>query len=184
MRTLINTAALLACLVTSGFQIADRLLPAASAQSSLQPTAVIATANAAKLKTAKAAPADLHRAEIPRSNGGQFLTEGFVGGQRLTFMVDTGASLVAVNETTANQLGMFPTAADYNSEVTTANGPIKAAHARLGVVKVGDVELHDVDALVLPDAALHDNLLGLSFLSRIKRMVFADNTMTLEQAVN
>jgi aspartyl protease family protein len=42
--------------------------------------------------------------------------------------------------------------------------------ARLRVVKVGDGELDDVDALVLPDAALHDNLLGLSFLSRITRM--------------
>src|SRR5882757_4883672 len=70
---------------------------------------------------------------------------------------------------------------DYNATVTTANGTIKAARTRLAMVDIGGLVVRDVDALVLPDAALSVNLLGLSFLSKLKRYEYANGKMVLEQ---
>ena len=58
---------------------------------------------------------------------------------------------------------------------------VRGAPARLDVVEIGDLQLHDVAALVLPDQALSDNLLGLSFLSRLRRFEYSDGKLVLEQ---
>ena len=69
----------------------------------------------------------------------------------------------------------------YTAVVSTANGTIKAARARLDRVEVGGLVVRDVDAMVLPDEALSENLLGLSFLSKLRRFEYANGTMVLEQ---
>jgi aspartyl protease family protein len=58
---------------------------------------------------------------------------------------------------------------------------IKAARTRLAMVDVGGLIVRDVDAMVLPDEALSENLLGLSFLSKLKRFEYANGQMVLEQ---
>ena len=68
-------------------------------------------------------------------------------------MVDTGASVVALNETSAARFGLRPWRAEYNATVTTANGTIKAARMRIAMVDVGGLVVRDVDAMVLPDEA-------------------------------
>jgi aspartyl protease family protein len=67
------------------------------------------------------------------------------------------------------------------AEVKTANGTVHAAPALLDVVAIGNLELRDVAALVLPDGALSDNLLGLSFLSRLRRFEYSGGKLVLEQ---
>jgi aspartyl protease family protein len=96
-------------------------------------------------------------------------------------MVDTGASVIALNESSAARFGLRPARGDYKATVTTANGTIKAAPTRLAMVDIGGLVVRDVDALVLPDEALSENLLGLSFLSKLKRFEFANGKMVLEQ---
>jgi aspartyl protease family protein len=96
-------------------------------------------------------------------------------------MVDTGASVVALNESSAARFGLRPTPGQYTASVTTANGTIKAARTRLAMIEVGGLVVRDVDAMVLPDEALSENLLGLSFLSRLKRFEYANGQMVLEQ---
>ena len=96
-------------------------------------------------------------------------------------MVDTGASVVALNETSAARFGLRPSRGDYNATVTTAIGTIKAARARIAMLDVGGLVVRDVDAMVLPDGALSENLLGLSFLSKLKRFEYANGQMLLEQ---
>ena len=96
-------------------------------------------------------------------------------------MVDTGASMIALNEKSAARFGLHPSRNDYNATVTTANGTIKAARTRLAMVDVGGLVVRDVDAMVLPDEALSENLLGLSFLSKLKRFEYANGQMVLEQ---
>lgn len=118
---------------------------------------------------------------IPRDFRGHFATEGRIDGQRLAFMVDTGASVVALNETSAAKFGLRPSRGDYKAAVTTANGTIKAAPARLARLDIGGLVVRDVDAMVLPDEALSENLLGLSFLSKLKRFEYANGQMVLEQ---
>ena len=89
--------------------------------------------------------------------------------------------MVALNETSAARFGLRPSRSEYNAPVTTANGTIKAARARIAMLDVGGLIVRDVDAMVLPDAALSENLLGLSFLSRLKRFEYANGQMVLEQ---
>jgi aspartyl protease family protein len=137
--------------------------------------------------TRKAAPVETvaqtgpHSLSIPRDARGHFQTEGQIDGQRIDFMVDTGASLVALNETSAARFGLRPSRGDYKASVTTANGTIKAARARLAMVDIGGLVVRDVDAMVLPDEALSENLLGRSFLSKLKRFEYANGKMVLEQ---
>ncbi|MCA1451708.1 TIGR02281 family clan AA aspartic protease [Bradyrhizobium sp. BRP22] len=118
---------------------------------------------------------------ISRDSRGHFATDGRIDGQRIAFMVDTGASVVALNEKSAARFGLRPSRGDYTAIVTTANGTIKAARARLAMIDLGGLIVRDVDAMVLPDEALSENLLGLSFLSKLKRFEYANGRLVLEQ---
>ena len=142
-----------------------------------------AHANAPRVAAAVAepAPAGGRTLSIPRDSRGHFQTDARIDGQRIDFMVDTGASVVALNEKSAARFGLRPSRSDYNATVTTANGTIKAARARLAMIELDGLIVRDVDALVLPDEALSENLLGLSFLSRLKRFEYANGQMVLEQ---
>lgn len=118
---------------------------------------------------------------IARDSRGHFSTDARIDGQRIGVMVDTGASVLALNESSAARIGVRPRPADYTAQVSTANGTIKGAHTRIARIDVGGIVVRDVDALVLPDAALSENLLGLSFLSKLKRFEFAGSRLVLEQ---
>ena len=118
---------------------------------------------------------------IPRDPRGHFLTDGRINGQRVDFMIDTGASVVALNERTAARFGLRPTPGEYNAAVSTANGTIRAARTRIAMIDLGGLVVRDVEAMVLPDTALSENLLGLSFLSKLKRYEYANGKMVLEQ---
>jgi aspartyl protease family protein len=113
--------------------------------------------------------------------GGHFRVEGRVDGRRLDFMVDTGASVIALTARDAARLGVRPLRSDYTANVSTANGTIKAAPTTLNAVEVDGLTVRDVQALVLPDEALSENLLGLSFLSRLRRFEYAGGKLLLEQ---
>lgn len=139
--------------------------------------------------------ADLGRAEKPSAQlvtgprsmtlasdrSGHFRVDASVNGGAVNFVVDSGASQVVLRESDAFRVGIRPTPNDYTANVTTANGDIKAARARLNRVTIGDISINDVNALVLPDKALSQNLLGVSFLSRLKRYEYANGRMVLEQ---
>ena len=170
MRNVMIFAAVMAGLGTVMAQMADRMTPvlAHSAERSAAPAAQAAASYGRTLN-------------IPRDARGHFETEGRINGQPVDFMVDTGASTIALNETSAASFGLRPSPGDYRVSVSTANGTVKAARTQIAMVDVGGLVLCDVDALVLPDEALSENLLGLSFLSRLKRFEYANGTMVLEQ---
>ena len=129
---------------------------------------VNAMAMAAKPAPAPAASSN-HRTVTLNSDGrGHFQADVRVDGRTIEFLVDTGASLVAMNEKSAARLGIHPSARDYNVRTQTANGVGKAARVRLDRVELNGITVRDVDAFVMPDEALSTNLLGMSFLSRVK----------------
>ena len=171
MRNLMILAAVLVAAGTYMAQMADKMSP------------VAASANAAPRKPSAetVAQATSRSLSIPRDARGHFQTDGRIEGQRVDFMVDTGASLVALNEKSAARFGLRPMRSDYNATVTTANGTIKAARTRIAMIELGGLIVRDVDAMVLPDEALSENLLGLSFLSKLKRFEYANGKMVLEQ---
>ena len=112
---------------------------------------------------------------------GHFKTEARIDGRYVDFLVDTGASTVVLRETDAARAGIRPRPSDYTATVSTANGKIKAAPAKLDRIEVGGITVYDVPALVLPDEVLGQNLLGTSFLSRLKRYEYANGRLVLEQ---
>lgn len=170
MRNIMIFAAIMIGLGTFMAEMADRMSSASATAAPRQMSALATTAQAG------------HRSlSIPRDARGHFQTEGRIEGQRIGFMIDTGASVVALNERSAARFGLRPARGDYNATVSTANGTIKAARTRLAMLEIGGLVVRDVDAMVLPDEALSENLLGLSFLSKLKRFEYADGQMVLEQ---
>jgi aspartyl protease family protein len=172
MRNIMIFAAMMIGLGTVMAQIADKMTP----------TSAAATTAARKAVPGETVPqAGSRSLSIPRDARGHFAAEGRIEGQRIAFMVDTGASVIALNESSAARFGLRPARGDYKATVTTANGTIKAAPTRLAMVDIGGLVVRDVDAMVLPDEALSENLLGLSFLSKLKRFEYANGKMVLEQ---
>jgi aspartyl protease family protein len=171
MRNILIFAAIMIGLGTFMAQMADKMTAAPALATAARKVAPVETVGQAGSRSVN----------IPPDSRGHFLTEGRIEGQRIGFMVDTGASMIALNETSAARFGLRPSRGDYNATVTTANGTIKAARTRLAMVDIGGLVVRDVDAMVLPDEALSENLLGLSFLSKLKRFEYANGKMVLEQ---
>jgi aspartyl protease family protein len=172
MRSIMIFAAIMIGLGTFMAQIADKMTPTpASATPSVRLAVAPDTTSDASLRSLS----------IPPDGRGHFAAEGRIDGQRIAFMVDTGASVIALNESSAARFGLRPSRNDYRATVTTANGTVKAAPARLPMVDVGGLIVRDVDAMVLPDEALSENLLGLSFLSKLRRFEYANGKLVLEQ---
>jgi aspartyl protease family protein len=137
-----------------------------------------------EVRTAVAAPAAGGRPRsiaIARNGRGHFDVDGRVDGRRIAFVVDTGASVVVLTARDAARLGIRPPPSAFTVDVKTANGVVRAVPARLDVVEIGNLQLRDVSALVVPNDALTDNLLGLSFLSRLHRFEYSDGKLVLEQ---
>lgn len=85
-------------------------------------------------------------------------------GRNVEGMIDTGASMVAINLSTADRIGIPRKSLDFRYAVDTANGKARAAFVRLDSVAIGSIKLADVDAIVLEDQALSGTLVGMSFL--------------------
>jgi aspartyl protease family protein len=112
---------------------------------------------------------------------GHFRVDGEVDGRRLDFMVDTGATSVALRLRDAERLSIHPARRDYSAAVSTANGTVRVAQVTLDRIEIGGVTVRNVAALVFPDEALGENLLGLSFLSRLRRFEYREGRLVLEE---
>ena len=108
---------------------------------------------------------------------GHFFADGAVNGVQVRFVVDTGATFVSLPRSDAVRLGI-----DYRSGrrsvSRTANGLAEVYLVKLDVVKIGGIELRNVDGLVHEGAGLDQALLGMSFLNRLE-MKRDGETMTL-----
>jgi len=124
-------------------------------------------ANVAPVQVA-APPANSRSLVLRASDGGHFAVEARVDGRRIPFMIDTGASQVTIRETDAARLGFHPKDRDYGVRINTANGVGRAAQVDLRMVEVGDIMVRDLPALIVPDSMLNVNLLGMTFLSRVR----------------
>jgi aspartyl protease family protein len=117
---------------------------------------------------------------LTKARNGHFEVEARVDGRRLELLVDTGASHIALRESAAARLGIYPRPSDYTVRVSTANGVTKAALVHLRTVEIGNIVVRDVPAIVHSDQGLGVNLLGMSFLSRV-RWTHERGKLVLEQ---
>jgi len=109
--------------------------------------------------------------------GGHYTSSGTINGNATQFLLDTGATMVSISQQEADRLGLRYREGRRIS-TNTANGNVPAWGITLSTVRVGGVELRNIDAIVVPSQMSHV-LLGNSFLSRfqIRR---EDDVMTLE----
>ncbi len=120
-------------------------------------------------------------AEIDIGPSGHFETTANLNGRPVHVLVDTGATYVAISERQARQLGLMLTVADFKHIARTANGENKVALALLDRVKIGSVEVRDVEVMVSKGDVLPVTLLGMSFLSKLKRFEVHADTLSLVQ---
>lgn len=119
-----------------------------------------------------------NRIVLTAGSGGHFLAQGAINGRPVQFMVDTGATAIAMGVPDAERLGI-----DYRKGTigrgSTANGTVTVWHVKLNSVRIGDVEVYEVDAAVLP-ANAGPILLGNSFLTRFQ-MTRHNDQLVLER---
>lgn len=120
-----------------------------------------------------------HEVTVIRDANGQFTLRGNAGPTRLTFILDTGASAVVLRAEDAARLGIRTRQLTYDVDVSTANGHARTAETVLPLLSVGSVTVRDVAILVARPGALHENLLGMSFLNELASFTVADNRLIL-----
>lgn len=118
---------------------------------------------------ATAAPAGPAAVTLAADTRGHFLTEAQVNGAPVRFLVDTGATLISLPYADAHRLGI-DTAKAPRGTAMTANGAALVYRVKLDTVRLGGVELHNVDALVHHGPGLDVALLGMSFLNRVEML--------------
>ncbi len=98
---------------------------------------------------------------------GHFYADGSINGVPVRFLVDTGATSIAMNSAVARRIGVDYMKRGRPGIASTASGMVRTYQVKLKRVKVGDIVLHNVEAGVLEGGFPHDVLLGMSFLGRL-----------------
>ena len=115
---------------------------------------------------------------LTAGSGGHFITQGSINGTSVRFVVDTGATHVALSQAEAERIGL-----NYRKGQrgvgNTANGPVVMYRVMLDMVRIGDVQVYNVEAAVVP-AQMEQVLLGNSFLTRFQ-MKRENDTLTLDK---
>ena len=118
-------------------------------------------------------------AQLTKAADGHFWAEGQVDGTEVRFLVDTGASVVALTGEDAKRLGFDPQFLTFNVPVHTAGGEGRAARVRLSSLSVGGARVEDVDAMVVRQG-LTTSLLGMSYLGRLSRFEATPQALVLK----
>ena len=123
------------------------------------PLAAPAAANSAYYGREVRLPADVNH---------QYFVTAAVNHRPASFLVDTGASYVALRDSDARAANIYVSWADYKHVVRTANGETKAALIDIDLIEIDGIRIENVKAFILPDEQLAMNLLGMSFLSKLE----------------
>lgn len=118
--------------------------------------------------------------ELRADRAGHFAATFEINGRPIEALIDTGATLVVLRYEDAQQTGINPRAQDFNVPVQTANGRAKVALVNLDRISIGSIQVRDVKAAVAERGALQTNLLGMSFLQRLKGYEFNSGRLTLK----
>jgi aspartyl protease family protein len=111
---------------------------------------------------------------------GHFLASGTINGASTRFLVDTGASQIAMSTAEAKRLGVSYLSGKKGTS-QTANGMVSIYIVQLDNVKVGDISMNQVEAAVIEGNGMHVTLLGMSFLKRVD-MRRQGSTLTLTKS--
>ena len=113
-------------------------------------------------------------------DGGQFVVNATVNGKGVRFLVDTGASGIALSRRDAERLGFDDSKLNFDTPFSTANGMTRGARITLDALQVGPLTAYGVHAWV-NEGDLDQSLLGMSYLSTLGRVEIRGDTLILER---
>lgn len=116
---------------------------------------------------------------VIRRADGQFVVNGSVSGRRIAFVLDTGASAVVLRAEDALKAKIPLDNLIFDVEVSTANGRALAAETEIPRLSVGSITERDVKALVARPGALHESLLGMTFLNSLASFTVSNDKLVL-----
>lgn len=116
--------------------------------------------------------------ELPRAADGHFYADASINGARTKFLVDTGASVIALTGPDARAAGLYWSDADVRQVARGASGPVHGVEVTLEQVVLGGHEARNIRAVIVPEG-LEVSLLGQSFLSTIQPMRIEADRMVL-----
>lgn len=112
---------------------------------------------------------------------GHYIGTFRINGRKIDGMIDTGASAVAFNRSTANRLGVAVSPGMFKHRISTANGTVKAAKVKLRTMELKSIRVRDVEAFVLEDKSLGGMLVGMTFLNRLESFQSRDGKLILKR---
>lgn len=127
--------------------------------------------------TAPQAPAAGNTLVYRANPQGHVLLEAVVNGAPMRFMVDTGATAVALSPRDAAAAGIARSQLEFTGQARTASGSVKVAPVRLREIRLGQLAVEDVQAIVIEN--LDTSLLGQSFLNRLQSYEMRDGALTI-----
>ena len=143
------------------------------------PAASARPAHTSGIPGGTAAPA-ANAALLKLEDDGHYWASAEVDGRAVKFMVDTGASTVALTYDDARRIGLDPDQLDYSWRIRTAGGEVRGASVHLSAIRIGRVEVRNVEAMVLRDG-LSQSLLGMTFLRELDSYEFRRGKLILRQ---
>ncbi|WP_395338779.1 TIGR02281 family clan AA aspartic protease [Ningiella sp. W23] len=103
--------------------------------------------------------------QLMQNKMGHYVTNGEINGQQVTFLLDTGATSVALNTELGERLGLIPGRRGY---AQTANGTVSVRQTNISELKIGDITLNNVDATLISGMESDQILLGMSALKQLE----------------
>ena len=114
---------------------------------------------------------------LQRNASGHYVTSGTINDYEVVFLLDTGATDIAVPESLANDIGLVK---KQRIVVRTANGKARAYRTRIDSVGIGDIKLNDLNATILTNMPGNEILLGMNFLKHFE-ITQKGKTLTIKQ---
>jgi len=121
--------------------------------------------------------ADFQEVVLIRNRNGHYKFDGEINRHKVTFLVDTGATIMAIPGELQQKLGLKSGPA---TSVSTANGITTAYLTRLDQLSIGDIELFDVNASIIPGMGVDEILLGMNVLKHFE-LVQRGNELIIRQ---
>ena len=109
---------------------------------------------------------------------GHFNVDALVDGERIQFLIDTGASDVVLSPFDAKRLGFDLIKLKFSKSYSTANGIVNAAPIELSQISIGSININNISATV-NGADLNKSLLGMAFLKRLSSFEIVGNNLIL-----
>jgi aspartyl protease family protein len=123
-----------------------------------------------------------HKTVVLTANDfGHFHADAEINGRKVDFMLDTGATFVALSYETAQALGLAPQNLRFSGRSTTANGVARVASIAIESIRIEGIVVKDVTAVVAEPGRMTQNLLGMSFIKQLSGFQLNGTSLTMKE---